>query len=104
MLLYQWGCYDAEEGESFELNITRQMIDGAGEDEDIRQLRLTFKFEPSGPLRRPKDSNRWCKSPEDLDRFRAFIAASKPMKTVAGAKPVEVSLTSTLLVEGWASM
>src|SRR5438874_3186994 len=49
MLLYQWGCYDWSDGESFELNITRQLIEG-GEDEDIRQLSLTFRFVPNATL------------------------------------------------------
>src|SRR5260370_27897402 len=51
MLLYQWGCYDWGQGETFEFNITRQFMDGAGEEEDIRQLSLTFKFKPSESLR-----------------------------------------------------
>ena len=42
MLLYQWGAYDWGEGESFEFDITRQLILGTGEDEDIFQLSLTF--------------------------------------------------------------
>src|SRR5262245_54775822 len=51
MLLYQWGCYDWGQGESFEFNITRQFIAATAEDEDIRQLSLKFKFKTSEPLR-----------------------------------------------------
>jgi hypothetical protein len=50
MLLYQWGTYDWGEGESFEFDITRQLILGTGEDEDIFQLSLTFKFQPTVAL------------------------------------------------------
>jgi hypothetical protein len=92
MLLYQWGCCDWGEGEFFELDITRQFIDGAGEDEDIRQLHLTFKFEPTESLRKVKDGNRWCHSPKDLAAFQSFIDSSKALKAVADAKPVAVSL------------
>jgi hypothetical protein len=63
MLLYQWGCYDWGNGEFFEFNITRQFIDGACEDEDIRQLLLTFRYKPTHFLRKVKDGNRWCQSP-----------------------------------------
>src|SRR5262245_23394573 len=47
MLLYQWGCYDWGQGESFDFNISRQFVDAKGDDEGIRQLSLTFKFKPS---------------------------------------------------------
>ena len=92
MVLYQWGCYDWGEGEFFKLDITRQFIDGAGEDDDIRQLHLTFKFEPAEPLREVKNGNRWCCSPKDLPAFRSFIDSSKAMKAVADAKGKAVSL------------
>jgi hypothetical protein len=92
MLLYQWGCYDWGDGESFELNITRQLIDGAGEDEDIRQLLLTFKYKPTDFLRRVKEGNRWCHSPKGLEDFKSFIGSSEALRAVGEAKPVQVSL------------
>ena len=92
MLLYQWGCYDWAEGEFFELNVTRRFIDGAGEDEDIRQLLLTFKYEPTASLRRVKDGNCWCKSPNDLKNFRSFIDSSEALRAVAETDPAQVTL------------
>jgi hypothetical protein len=94
MLLYQWGCYDWGEGESFEFDITRQFIDGAGEDEDIRQLSLTFQFRPTKSLRKLKDGNRWCHSPKELNDFRRFIDSSAPYEAIAMALPARVSLES----------
>ncbi len=91
-LLYQWGCYDWGEGEFFELNITRQFIDGAGEDEDIRQLLLTFKYKPTTSLRRVKDGNLWCKSPNDLKKFQSFIDSSEALRAVAETDPAQVTL------------
>src|SRR5579871_4801619 len=61
MLLYQWGTYDWGRGEFFELDITRQLILDDGEDVDIWQLRLTFKFKPTGVLRDFDSGNRWCR-------------------------------------------
>ena len=69
MLLYQWGTYDWGRGASFEFDITRQLILGAGEDEDIssclsrssfsRQLRsgsLALVIVGVAPLKRLKNS------------------------------------------------
>jgi hypothetical protein len=92
MLLYQWGCYDWGQGESFEFNITRQFMDAAGEDEEIRQLSLTFKFKPSDSLRKLADGNRWCHVPDEIREFRSFIESSAAYKAVAKAKPAAVTL------------
>ena len=78
MLLYQWGTYDWGEGESFEFDITRQLIFGDGEDEDIFQLSFTFRFEPTTKLTNFGSGNRWCSSHEELDDFRDFILGSPP--------------------------
>lgn len=92
MLLYQWGCYDWGQGEMFEFNITRQFMDAAGEDEDIRQLSLTFKFKPSESLRKLTDGNRWCRSPDEIREFRSFIESSAAYKAVAKVKAADVTL------------
>ena len=92
MLLYQWGCYDWGHGETFDFNITRQFMDAAGEDEDIRQLSLTFKFKPSDSLRKLANGNRWCHSPDEISQFQSFVESSAAYKAVAKAKPAEVTL------------
>lgn len=92
MLLYQWGCHDWGEGESFDFNITRQFMDAAGEDEGIQQLSLTFKFKPTDSLRILGDGNRWCHSPDEISEFRSFIEASAANKAVANTRPAKVAL------------
>ena len=92
MLLYQWGNYDWGDGESFEFDITRQLIDGDGEDEDIRQLNLTFHFTPTATLRKLEAGNRWCRSPKMLKSFQSFVRSSAAFKLVTPAKPLKVSL------------
>jgi hypothetical protein len=86
MLLLQWGTYDWGEGARFELNLTRQVIPIGGEDEDIWQLQLTFRFDPSAIA----SGNRWCATPAELDDFtrfaRSHAAAAKaygPLHSVA---------------------
>lgn len=92
MLLYQWGCYDWGQGEMFELNITRQFMEAAGEDEDIHQLSLTFKFKPSESLRKLADGNHWCHSPGTISEFQSFIESSMAYNAVIKSKPVDVML------------
>lgn len=92
MLLYQWGCYDWGHGETFEFNVTRQFMDAAGEDENIRQLSLTFKFNPNESLRKLAQGNRRRNSPDEISEFRSFIESSAAYKTVAKAKPAAVTL------------
>jgi hypothetical protein len=92
MLLYQWGVYDWGEGESFEFDITRQLILGTGEDEDIFQLSLTFKFHPTVALRQLGAGNHWCRSLEEVEEFRSFIDSSPAIIAVGHATPSKVQL------------
>ena len=92
MLLFQWGTYDWGEGEAFEVEITRQFILGDGDDEDIFQLSLTFRFQPTMALRQLADGNRWCHAPEEIEAFRAFIHSSSPYAAITPEAPSEVRL------------
>jgi hypothetical protein len=92
MLLYQWGTYDWGEGESFEFDITRQLILGIGEDEDIFQLSLTFKFMPTVALRQLGAGNRWCHALEEIEEFRSFIDNSPAFISVGHAAPSKAQL------------
>jgi hypothetical protein len=93
MLLYQWGTHDWGQGEHFELNITRQFIAGPdGEDDDIKQLSLTFRFVPSVALRQVGLGNRWCHDPGELPEFRDFIKTSAALAAAACAPLSGVSL------------
>jgi hypothetical protein len=78
MLLFQWGVFDWGHGESFEFDITRQLIFGDGEDDDIFQLSLTFRFVPTDELRNLPKGNRWCSSRAELEDFRHFVLRSAP--------------------------
>jgi hypothetical protein len=93
MLLYEWGTYNWGRGEFFELSITRQLIhDGSGEDEDIWQLGLTFKFSPTHPLRALGRGNRWCHDLGELEEFERFLRASEAFQAVAAVVPTAVEL------------
>lgn len=73
MLLFQWGTYDWGSGPMFEVDVTRQLIRGPGEDDDIWQLHLTYRFAPSEPLRAIGNGDRWCPRPGEIVLFREFI-------------------------------
>jgi hypothetical protein len=46
MLLFQWGVYDWGDGPAFEVGITRQFIVADDDEDEPRQLALTFRFVP----------------------------------------------------------
>lgn len=92
MLLYQWGTYDWGEGEAFEVDITRQLIGPDGEDEDIFQLSLTFRFAPTIESRAIKSGNRWCPRPKEAESFRDFIHKSAAFQAVVDQVPQTVTL------------
>jgi hypothetical protein len=85
MLLFQWGTYDWGNGEAFEVDITRQLIAQEGEDEDIWQLHLTYRYSPSEALRAIGKGNCWCPRPEETASLQQFIG-SHPAMTAVGSR------------------
>ena len=92
MLLFQWGTYDWGQGEHFSFDITRQLIVGPGEDEDIWQLSLAFKFPPEDGLRALDSGNRWCAAPHQLEEFADFLHSTPAYATVANRSDANVVL------------
>jgi hypothetical protein len=93
MLLFEWGVYNWGRGEFFDLSITRQLIhDSSGEDEDIWQLGLTFKFSPTHPLRAVGQGHRWCHDLGELEEFERFLRASAAFQAVVALIPNTVEL------------
>jgi len=91
MLLYQWGSYDWGAGEHYELNITRQFVESALEDDDaISQLSLTYMYKPDAQLRALGISNCWEDGTPD---FPQFIFKSPSFKAVADTKPDHLELS-----------
>lgn len=88
MLLFQWGTYDWGNGPRFELDITRQFIRAAGEDDDIWQLSLTFVF----PRNVITGGNRWCTHPAELDDFAAFVQSHPAYVAAADVAPATIEL------------
>lgn len=104
MLLFQWGI----DSGSFQYDITRQFISGAGCDDDaFRQLSLTLHYDADARAEGIGTGNRWCRRPQSADSdtvrpafgdigveaFRDYIAAS-PATAYAGERPprrVEIS-------------
>ncbi len=94
MLLYQWGVYDDfDGGESLHFDVTRQFIQPSRDGDDaMSQLSLTFFFRPAAKYLRLKDGNRWCSSPEELEKFRRFIQRTPAYRTVADLKASDVKI------------
>ena len=92
MLLYQWGTHDWGEGEWFELNITRQLTYSDGEDNEIWQLSLTFKFHPTNALQGFDDGNKWCFDLQQVAEFETYINQSAAYQTFSQNRPDAVEL------------
>lgn len=92
MLLYQWGIYNWGNGECFELNITRQLMLNEGEDNDIRQLSLTFKFNPTDLLRGLDSGNKWCYDLQQLEEFENYINQLAAFQALSQSRPDAVEL------------
>ena len=92
MLLFQWGTYDWGDGDSFEFDMTRQLIFDGSEDENTWQLHLVFKFAPTAALRDAGSGDKWCRSTDHVPRFEQFIHSSRPYQLVSHETPRVVEL------------
>ena len=92
MLLFQWGTYDWGGGELFEIDITRQLIAEGGEDEDIWQLHLTYRFSPSQALRALGKGNSWCPRPDETPSLQRFVGSHPAMAAVGSRDDGQVGL------------
>jgi len=81
------------DGAQFEINITRQFIESALEDDDaISQLQLTYKFSLDNKTVALGSGNRWCKSQSEVPRFREFILSNPAFLAIADVDPPNVSV------------
>jgi hypothetical protein len=92
MLLFQWGTYDLGSGPRFEVDITRQLMVRAGEDDDIWQLHLRFMYPPTEELGRLGKGNVWCQSPTELGAFSSFIDTHPVLSALPAGHDAEVTL------------
>jgi hypothetical protein len=81
MLLFQWGTYDWGTGEYFGFNLTRQLIGEGPVDDAMRQLGLTFEFQPVDELRALGIGDKWCDSLSALPEFREYVYRSPAFTT-----------------------
>ena len=95
MLLFQWGTNDWGDGEFFDLNITRQVIECNDRDDNIRQLSLTFRYAPNQELTTLESGNQWCYSTKDMSIFGTFVTESAALKAVSRGRPIKVDCSFT---------
>lgn len=92
MLLFQWGCYERNDGVAFVLDITRQLIFDEPEEGSIWQLHLSLCFDPTEDLRALGNSDRWCESLDALPSFERFLAGHAAVALVANRAPKSTHL------------
>ena len=89
MLLFQHGVFDWGVGEYFELDLTRQLIQGV---DTIIQIRSTFYFEPNEQLRAIGSATRLCRSLKELDDFIAHIQESEAYIACRKMQPRDIKV------------
>lgn len=82
MLLYQWGSSGKGASAYFEIDLTRQLIGHGGEDDQIWQLHLTYRFAATEALRGLGNGDRWCALPEELPAFEAFVMSHPALQAL----------------------
>lgn len=87
MLLFQWGTWSWSDPPSFTVDMTRQFVVTAGDDE-IWQLSVALQF----PLTDLGSGHRWCASPDEVDDFRAFVDGCDVMTRLGTAAPLRVDV------------
>lgn len=93
-LLFQWGTREALP-DYYEaclyLDLTRQFISKAGEDDDAMfQLTCQLQYPPLDTYRAIGAGNRWCASFEELPEFRTFALGHPAFMAVRGKVPSHV--------------
>jgi len=92
-ILAQHGVYDWGEGESFEVDMTRQFsFYKDGEYDHMAQLQCTFHFEPTDELRAAGEKNLWSFD-TDLDEFFAAARALPGFVAVRGLMPTRLEIS-----------
>jgi hypothetical protein len=98
MLLFAWGMRDAEEGEMFQLEFTRQFIQPGDEDEDgMSQLWVRLMFEMTPALEQFAEGEHWCESPDGADAFEELVLASDAYRAVVELTPTRVEVDWSLV-------
>jgi hypothetical protein len=98
MLLFAWGPRDADDGEGFQLEFTRQFIEPGDEDEDgMSQLWIRMFFEMTPALRKIGEGDHWCESPDGADAFQEFVLASEAYRAVVELTPQRVDVDWALV-------
>ncbi|MBT8476747.1 MAG: hypothetical protein KJO78_14895 [Alphaproteobacteria bacterium] len=94
MLLYQWGTYRwYPEDPFFEISLTRQVIYPDGEDQEIFQLALVYRFTPEPALDALGRGSEWCPSQDAVPNLRAFLDRSDALSLAMARTPAKVDLT-----------
>jgi hypothetical protein len=98
MLLFQWGMHDDEEGETFQLELTRQFIQPGDEDEDgMSQLWVILHYDATDQLRDLGNGEHWCESPKEASAFEEFVLASESYRAVVELTPSSVEVDWALI-------
>ena len=95
MLLFQYGIYDWGEGETFEINLTRQLMrqhsDEDDDDSNIFQLGITFYYDSKSFLS-VEDFNHWSFSDPNIEQFHQFFKGTEGYKIALNGTALRVKI------------
>jgi hypothetical protein len=90
MLLFEWST-QGEKRPMFRYAITRQLIDGALDDDpEIWQLHLELRFTGTPETAAFGSGEQWCDTPAGLDDFRARIDSAPATRFAQSTSPKKV--------------
>ena len=95
MLLFQYGICDWGQGEHFELNLTRQLIEMHDEDEEqedhMYQLQVTLFYKPAD-FASVESFNKWSSDCTTLNDFKEIILTSAGYQAALNHIPTKLEI------------
>ena len=96
MLLYQWGVNDWGDGEFFDIDFTRQLIDCSDEDRRITQVSLRFRYPVVRDCSGLKAGNFWCEHVDLTNRFEDDVQTSESFRLGKRLTPDKIDIRTTM--------
>ncbi|QEG22270.1 hypothetical protein MFFC18_21460 [Mariniblastus fucicola] len=96
MLLFQWGVNDLGDGEFFDVDFTRQLIDGSNDENLITQVSYRFRYRATDQFRSIESGNVWCEHIDLINRFSDDVRASRTFQLANRMTQSKIDIRTTM--------